>query len=222
MVNYSNNEIIERKKRQTAYKINVKDIIESSFDNENDFFYAKTKIGPVSRVNIIGFVISKEINEFSSTLVIDDGSGRIATRFFDKKQNLENIELGDAVNVIGRIRMYGDQKYVAIEIIKKVNPLWVEYRKKELLILEDIYKKIELCEEEKKNLPPQFEEEVVENNSEIQIILDCIKKFDDGNGANISDIIKKSNCSDAERIIQELIKNGDVFEIMPGKIKILE
>ena len=49
-----------------------------------------------------------------------------------------------------------------------------------------------------------------------------IKKLDEGDGVLIDDVIKSSKIGDAEEIINRLLENGDIFEIKPGKLKILE
>ena len=49
-----------------------------------------------------------------------------------------------------------------------------------------------------------------------------IKKLDKGEGVTFEDVIKNSATSKAETIITKLLENGDVFEIKPGKLKVLE
>ena len=53
-------------------------------------------------------------------------------------------------------------------------------------------------------------------------VYSLIKKLDDGYGVSIEDIIKNSNNSKAENIITKLLERGDIFEIKPGKLKVLE
>ncbi len=70
------------------------------------------------------------------------------------------------------------------------------------------------------------DEEIVEdNNSEskspAQIIYDLIKELDLGDGADIDEIIKKSSITDAEKIIDRFIKEGEIYQSKPGKVKIL-
>ena len=49
-----------------------------------------------------------------------------------------------------------------------------------------------------------------------------IKEVDAGQGADTQEIITKLNVEDAESIITKLLEQGEVFEIKPGKLKILE
>ena len=70
------------------------------------------------------------------------------------------------------------------------------------------------------------EDEVVEDNN----LFLLIKKLDKGDGADLNEIIemsnkelnKESNKENTEKIINSMIKVGELFEIRPGKIKILE
>ena len=60
-------------------------------------------------------------------------------------------------------------------------------------------------------------EESKETSSEK--IIDYIKKNDQGDGVDVSEIFKMEN---GERIINTLLEVGEVFEVKPGKIKVLE
>jgi len=53
-------------------------------------------------------------------------------------------------------------------------------------------------------------------------VYSLIKKLDNGDGASFEDIIKNSKNAKVETIITRLLENGDVFEIKPGKLKVLE
>lgn len=53
-------------------------------------------------------------------------------------------------------------------------------------------------------------------------IIDLIRKLDYGNGAEMNEIIKQSEVDNGERIIKNLILQGDIFEVKPGKVKVLE
>ena len=52
-------------------------------------------------------------------------------------------------------------------------------------------------------------------------VISIIEKLDNDNGADILDIIKESKLeeSHANKIIEELIKQGDIFQISLGKLK---
>ena len=49
-----------------------------------------------------------------------------------------------------------------------------------------------------------------------------IKKLDKGDGVAVENIINNFNNDQTENIINQLLENGDIFEIKPGKLKVLE
>ena len=52
-------------------------------------------------------------------------------------------------------------------------------------------------------------------------IMILISELDTGDGVAIDEIIEKSTIVDVEDIIERLIKNGEVFNNLPGKVKVL-
>ena len=67
-------------------------------------------------------------------------------------------------------------------------------------------------------------EEVVENNEidDTSKILALVKEMDIGEGADIQDVISKSGNKETESILKNLLQEGEIFEIKPGKLKVLE
>jgi hypothetical protein len=105
---------------------------------------------------------------------------------------------------------------------KITEPKWIEYRKKELQLSGESEIQVEeqnielanLGEEEFKMMKP------VENYS--AIMLSLIKKLDKGEGSDTEQVIKQSRLKDADKIITTLLYEGEIFEISPGKLKVLE
>ncbi len=75
----------------------------------------------VERLRIYGIVVS------TNDLVVDDGTGSILIRNFDTPAT---AKIGETVLVIGRPRVYNGQQYILGEIVKKIDPKWLEVRKK--------------------------------------------------------------------------------------------
>jgi len=46
--------------------------------------------------------------------------------------------------------------------------------------------------------------------------------LDDGRGASFENIVEKSKLDNAESLLKNLMINGEIFEITPGKYKVLE
>lgn len=195
-------------KRQVAFKVKISDILSKNFTkDEFSAGYIRLNEVNVSRVNIIATIVYKSEDLSYASAVIDDGTGRILLRTFGNEKFFSNIGVGDIVLVIGRIREFNNEKYILPEILKKVNIRWLNARK------------LELGKKVMKNSNNNIIGEEKIFDEEVYLL---IKKLDNGDGVSIDDVIKSSNNSDVEKILNKLLANGDIFEIKPGKIKVLE
>jgi RPA family protein len=227
--------------RQTAYIVGLDEIASSDYivsEGEWDPNYMLIRGLKVSRANIIGVVIAAEgelgrIRSFT----IDDGRAPITVRVFESDKHYE-LDIGDIIMVIGRPRIFNDEKYIVPEIVKKISDsTWLEVRKMELerLAGKDVIRK--KAKEETKTAQQDIieEKEIVEDSvveeqinkeeetvSEAEEIIALIRKFDFGNGADIEEIIKHSKSKNSERLIMSLLTEGEIFEIKAGRLKILE
>ena len=208
----------QQQKRQVAHKIMIKDLLEGRYIKEEGWNpnYIKLKDGrEISRVNILGAVVDKlpikNINQQS--VLIDDGSANINLRLFEETKLFDNIKIGDLVIIIGKPREFNKQIYLVPEIIKKIEDTnWIKLRRLELNRKKPKVK--EILKEES-----LIEEEIITEDNDI---LSIIKTKDKGNGVDINDIIINLKNKNIEKIINDMIKIGELFEIKPGKIKILE
>ena len=135
MENFSSNKEKESGdfKRLTAYKISIKDLLVYEYVKNEGWNpnYLISPKGNISRVNIIGFITSKEDN----SLIIDDSTSNINVRAFENLNIFTNKNIGDLVVVIGKPREFNNERYVVPDIIKKIDdPLWLKVRLKELNI----------------------------------------------------------------------------------------
>ena len=167
----------------------------------------------VSRVNVIANIVYKSGDDQNyNSALIDDGTGKILLRTFENTNLFSKADVGDVVLVIGKIREYNNERYILPEIVRKLEKFeWMNLRKIEL--------KDNVIEQAKEPVNEAVEESAKNIGEEIYLL---IKKLDDGDGAAIEGVIKESNNPDAEKIISRLLENGDVFEIKPGKLKVLE
>ena len=230
-------------KRQTAVKIRIVDLKDSSYVKAEGDWQPNYLLTPhnkkVSRVNLLGTVIESDENSFT----IDDGTSQIVVRSFENLQ--VQPKTGDIVVVIGRPREF-DGIYIVPEIVKIIQEKqkeWVELRKLELKIKHNEVEKTK--EEENKNQasnyeteeqPKTEEEKVIEKtpeetnknqgfeNKTFDLIMQTIKELDDGEGANMENIISKSGLSEeeVENVVNNLLMDGEAFEIKPGRLKLLD
>ncbi len=232
--------------RQTAYKVWIADLLNSEFINpEGEWVpsYVQIKDLKVSRVNVVANVIMKYQNEDSSyvTLTLDDGSENIALKAWNEDTKLfDGIEIGNMVLTIARVREYNGKTYLVPEIVRKLNrPEWMVLRKKELMkeygarsepvAPQEPSPISEVVQESQPH--PIIEEEIIEetikdtpSTNDRQKILDFIEKEDSGEGIEIVQISSKTGIDEQEtnNLIQELLKEGEIFEIKPGKVKLIE
>jgi len=200
-------------KRQTAYWMPVGELTDGIFTKGDDGTHYKTKEGIIiSRVNVVGVVLSKETADFVESITIEDWTGKISVKSFDKKDFFDNVEVENMVNIVGKIREYNGVPFISAEIITKVGQDMLSLRKKELPLIKKFYKKEESM--------PQTEE--IKINSDADKLVEKIRELDSGEGVDIDVLVEKSGIKNAGQLVQELIHNGDVFEIMPGKLKILD
>lgn len=199
-------------RRQIAYKIKIKDILEGSYHQQegwNPNYLLTQNQKKISRVNLIAVIVSQNQDQ-TYNYVLDDGSGQITLRMFELPK--KNIQVGDTILTISKIREYNNQRYLFPEIIKKItNPKWIEVRKLELT-----KQSPPATSAAPKKESPESPEAPYEN------VLNLIKKIDQGDGADVDQIISLSTLPDCEQLIEELLKEGDIFEISPGRVKILK
>ena len=117
--------------RQVARKLQIRTINSGKFvqierESEETRFipnYIEINGNKISRVRVLATVIDKFVsdnNEYAS-LTLDDTTDTIRCKIFNDLSMVENIEKGDVVDVIGRIREYNGELYILPEIIVKIN-----------------------------------------------------------------------------------------------------
>jgi len=192
----NNNKMLQR---HTAYKVHVGDIFSGQpvFDGDR-FSSLQNGDIKISRVNIVGNLIDKYINEERKfcTLTLDDGSGQIRIKgFSDHFELLNQPEIGQTVRVIGLLKHYNDELYVLPEIIKQIDPKWLSVR-----ILEIGKPKTpvtpsveELKAETMKKLASQ-----TSNTSDIKVESEVVKVTEEKVAPSVEDAIKASSPQQSE------------------------
>ncbi|QQG39469.1 MAG: hypothetical protein HYS81_03735 [Candidatus Aenigmatarchaeota archaeon] len=239
--------------RLTAVKAQIGQLAAGIYHAAQGFesAYVITKEGMrVSRARVLGTVMNKFVSEDNQYgfLVLDDETETIRVKFFKNVKPLEGIEIGDFVDVIGKIKKYEGELYVQPEIMRKVeDPNFLLLRLAELAaqkkalenakarILE-IRKQISDTEELKKlaaaaGISPELAEAVVlvseaaENTEDKKTVkervLAAIVRLDDGSGAEYGTVIKEVALPEAhvEPVINELLESGACYEPRPGRVK---
>jgi RPA family protein len=203
-------------KRQTAYKCTIATLNKGVFVKKQGWEsnYLMTEYGDFSRVNIIAVVVGKDDN---NSIILDDGTGQINGKLFERVEQLDSIIVGSLVLIIGRPREFNNKIYLTIEIVKSVTPGWIAYRKKELTLLKRIRESEDLPKE-KKTLEP----EIIESSGTLsskEKITKLIKDLDRGDGASIDDVMRLSRVVNGEELISDMMMRGEIYESKAGHIK---
>ncbi|MBT3577818.1 hypothetical protein HN499_03345 [archaeon] len=236
---------MDQQLRQTAYKVWISDLLNKQIQKEEGEWspsYILVDNKRVSRVNVVATVVMKYTAEDKSyaTLTIDDSSADVQIKAWKEDvATVESVDIGDTVLFIGRVREYNSQLYLTPEIIKPLDKSeWLDLRKKEL---EVIYGSRAAStpeiqpvateapkEAQKQEASITIQEETVSSEkpteNDRQKILNTIESLDKNEGADIVEVIEASKVpeEEANSIMQELLKEGEIFEIKAGKLKIIE
>jgi len=228
--------------RQFAVKITIHHLLSGEYiqESEDKPNYLLTKEQqPVYRLNVIAVILNKEMQGTITNFLLDDSTGKIILRAFEENTSLSQLSVGEVILIVGKLRIYNQERYISAEIIKKVDPLWLKVRSLELKsdenidslknvsensLIEDVKPKLSLSsEKEKKNDNKEKAEiePVLEDILPTQKIIKLIKELDQGEGVSIEEVIEKSPLNDTEEILLKMLKKGDIFQNLPGKVKVL-
>ena len=245
--------MVEDFSRHIAVKSSILPLLMGKYvkgeDGQADYVLINTN-EKIFRLNLIAIVVSSSKTGSITNFLVDDGSERIVLKFFEEEDRINQIELGDTILCVGKLRTYNNERYIAPEICKKIDPLWLKVR-----ILKLSQKKIveipviETKKEEKKfnveeinmeNIKGEVaftsadkieeSEELIselENISQedkkplTQLVLEMIKDEDSGEGVFIDNLIEKLDNKDVEKIVEKMLETGDIFQNLPGRVKIL-
>jgi RPA family protein len=209
----------EFRKRETAYKVKIGDLLRANQVFEQSEALNKrlqfVELGDrkILRINLIANVIDKFESEGESkfaTITLDDGSGQIRARVFGMDINkFQDINQGDTLLIVGLLRSYNQELYIMPEIIKKQDPKYLLVRKLELEKLEP------------KQLTPAQKQEVKSFRDQI---VEKIKLSESNEGIDKDDIImslKNANPKIISEEIQKLLEEGIIYEPRPGRVRYL-
>jgi len=125
--------------RMTAKKVRIADIAGGEWVQQDgmepSFVVAKTG-EKVSRARVLATIVSKFLSEDGNfgSVTIDDGTDTIRAKCFKDMAPLEKAEIGQLVDLIGKVREYNGEIYVMPEVIRHVSdPNLLLLRKLEIM-----------------------------------------------------------------------------------------
>ena len=218
--------------RATAYKLWIASLHNQSVLKEQAEFspaYIQLLNKKVSRVNIIAIATQAYHNENSTyaAITLDDSSAQIRVKTWNEDtKKLLNIQPGECVLVIGKVREYNNELYLTPEILRKLPPDEFLIRQHELL---QMHGKPQPVQEEFSELDAAepatlrvVEEKVQQTDSKRQMLLNAISSLDKELGASIAEVILASRLPESEalNIIKELLQEGEIFKLTPERVKL--
>lgn len=195
-------------KRNVAYKLRIGQILSGKpFLEAERLKHIDIEEKQIVRVNIIANVIEKYIQEGDKkygTLTLDDATGNIKIKLFgDDVEKLSELNQGDTVIVIGLLRSWNNEVYIAPEIIKKKEPSFLMVRK------------LELESGMSKSL----------DKSQLTALKDklinMIKEAEKDNGLEVEKAIMelKEPPEIINKEIKKLLEDGLIYEPRPGRLR---
>jgi RPA family protein len=239
------------KKRITTTKTRINVITSGQYFKQEGFEpnYVLTTAGQkISRVRVLATVVDKFVSESGkfAAVTADDGTDTIRVKIFNAVSMFDDINVGDIVDFIGRVKEYNGEVYIAPEIITKSEPnmeilreLEIRHNNGEMKKVRDIvmqYKnqttdvaELNRIMKERFGIDSDVVESVLqtkdapseETGSSKDNILHLIEKLDTGVGCDYSELLEASKIPEEtmDSIINELLSDGVCFEPKPGKIK---
>ena len=227
--------------RFIATKITIQEILQGDYvqeEGQEPNYLITNAQKKVYRINLLAVVLGKQKQGTITEVQIDDGTGKMALRFFEENKIVDKINSGTAVLIIGRIRTYDQERYVSPEIIKPVSTLWLKVRGAELknnASRKDVEEDEQMVVSSDKNKTKktiiknqvQLEGKKIEEEESappllpIQKTVQLIKELDSGEGVMIEELLEKSPLQETEKLIGKMLEQGDIFQIAPGRVKVL-
>lgn len=237
--------------RSTAFKVKIEDLVDGKYVRPPDSTEPSHLVTPwgqrISRARVMATVVEKYIGEDRTyaTLRIDDGSGTIRLKAWQQDvRTLADLNIGELVDVIGRVREYSGEIYLVPEMIARVeDPNWELVRELEILRARrqmlargdrprpKLRPEVRRLEVEMPSVPesePTVEamEEAEEPLPEVpedvkKKVLLAFDKLDKGQGVAPIDIAAELDMAqtEVEDALRVLISDGEIFEPKVGKFK---
>ena len=235
------------KRRLTAIKTKIGPVINGKFVVQEGFNpnYVLTDHGRLSRVRILATVVDKFISESGkmASLTLDDGTNTIRAKAFGGMAIFNPIEVGNIVDVIGRLKEYQGEVYLSPETAAvldinhemlrelEIRNFHRELEDKKKIVMDfkntiNDVNELKRMMRERYAIPEEYTEAFLEsmpkkNNDYNAKILELIEKLDKGDGCDYTEIITASGLSESivESAINDLLNEAICFEPRPGKIK---
>ena len=169
------------------------------------------------RVHLKGVIV----DQWGQQLVLDDGTGRIPIRLPHGAR--AQVVIGGAATLIGSVSSFEGKKFIIADILQRIgNALWIVVHRSES---EAGQRQRERQKEgdvrkEAGSPTPDSQDEGMGNARER--VLSLAKRLDTGSGVMIEEMVRQSGIPGCKTFIEALLREGELFEVGPGRVKVLE
>jgi RPA family protein len=210
--------------------------------------YVITPLGErVSRANLLGTVVDKFVSDNASyaAVTLDDGTDAIRAKVFGADVKLfENVKPGNAAIVIGKVKEYQGETYVAAESVRALQPAEAnEESLRKLEILDRLNDRKAAVDNLRHAAARMSEDELREYARRMGMdadalavvleqkeedykprVLEALERLDEGEGVDVMRLFETLQLPDAvvERAVDELLEEGSIFEPSPGRFKAIK
>lgn len=222
--------------RQTAKKVRISELMSGVWTKKEGMepsFVTTAQGEDVARARVLATIVAKFLSEDGNfgSVTLDDGTDTIRAKCFKELDPISKLEIGQLVDLTGKVREYNEEIYVMPEIIVKVkDPNWLLLRRLELL-KGGLAKPTEAVQPAGQAQPimqpadqpvqqPKQEERPADDLSQLRkSVLKMIEA--EAEGLEFTAVMKKAGAPEAqvENVLNDLLSEGICYEPTPGKIK---
>ena len=239
----------------TAYKLKIEDLVRGQYVRSPEGTEPSYLLTPwdqhIPRARVLGTIVDKFVRDDQgyATLRLDDGSETISLRAWrEGVPELARFEMGNLIDVVGRVREFEGEVYLVPELILRVeDPNWELVRELEILrarrqaLSEGVRPQ---PKQEAKLEPRQLQVELppgtpetgptVETIEEVEApplpevpdetkkrVILAIEKLDSGEGVAPTDMAVELDFhqTEVEDALRVLIVDGEIFEPRAGRFR---
>jgi RPA family protein len=212
--------------RQTAKLVRIVDLVSGEWVKKEGMepsYVITPRRDTVSRARIIGTIVTKFISEDGNfaSVTLDDSTATIQGKMWKETGLITKTNVGDLVNLTGKVREYEGDIYIVPEIILTVNPDQESMLRLEILaMMKEAGKAGEGKAGEDGGEKAGVSGPAKTGNEDLRRkILSVIEGSKDG--IKYSELVEKAGVAEEEleNVINELLGEGICYEPTPGKIK---
>ncbi len=210
-------------KRSPAKILDLATIANADLITQDNVNYIMVNQNKIDRVNIISIIVDINENQLTNNILlkVDDGTAIMPVMVFDPQSFDKNINIGDFVLIIGKVREFNKSRYIAAEIVKKTTKKWFSYRKKQIEKITNkqtntskVNTKIDEQEVEEQKVTTNDKVKVKDANENEEILVDevVLKDEESKNDENINDTDPTNNDKkqvNKDKLVYDLIEKFD-------------